>query len=243
MSMIKNGTNIRKPISNARRSSLIINAGIATFRGVSSMLSAGFSPLKSLNNNKSFSLVFLTMNSLMGLAAFSKPSITSIFSSIIGLMPSSHDFSKVGLIMNNVRNKASETKTMLGGVALVARALRVMENTTIIRVKDVIIIRIDGANDNTVIIIRTLKILPVAVPSGVSPKLMFRHWAKAGSVQQSAAKIKTKMAKSDFLFIFFILAGVGLQQQISGLAEQDQIFGLISPKQHNLVARIDGAFF
>ena len=44
MSIIRNGTNIKKPISNARRSSLIIKAGIATFNGVASILSAGFSP-------------------------------------------------------------------------------------------------------------------------------------------------------------------------------------------------------
>lgn len=54
MSIIRNGTKIKKPISNARRSSLIINAGMATFSGVSATVSAGFSLARSVNSSKSF---------------------------------------------------------------------------------------------------------------------------------------------------------------------------------------------
>ena len=73
-----------------------------------------------------------------------------------------------------VKNNANEIKTILGGVALVARALLVIEKTTTIRVNDVIIMRIDGAIDNTVIIIMTLKIRAVAEPSGASETLRLK---------------------------------------------------------------------
>ena len=43
ISIIKKGMKIKKPISKARRSSLIMNAGIATLRGVSSNFSGFFS--------------------------------------------------------------------------------------------------------------------------------------------------------------------------------------------------------
>ena len=68
--------------------------------------------------------------------------------------------------MNIVRNKASEIRTIFGGVELVAKALRVMEKTTIIRVKEVIITKILGAIDSTVIIRIMLKIRAVAEPVG-----------------------------------------------------------------------------
>ena len=67
-------------------------------------------------------------------------------------------------MIKTVMNKASEMKTMLGGVALVARAERVIENTTIRRVNEVIIMTIDGAKDKTVISAKTLKMRAVAVP-------------------------------------------------------------------------------
>lgn len=77
--------------------------------------------------------------------------------------------------MNILKNKAKEINTMFGGVELVAKALRVTDKTTIIRVNEVIIINIDGATDKTVIIIITLNIRAVVDPvAGESPtfKLM-----------------------------------------------------------------------
>ncbi len=68
--------------------------------------------------------------------------------------------------MNMVRNKASESSTIFGGVELVASALRVIEKTTTIRVNDVIITSRLGAIDNTVISRIRLKILAVAEPLG-----------------------------------------------------------------------------
>ena len=61
---------------------------------------------------------------------------------------------------------------MLGGVAFVARAERVIERTTINLVKDVIIITIEGANERIVISARMLKIRAEAVP--VETSSMFK---------------------------------------------------------------------
>ncbi len=49
-----------------------------------------------------------------------------------------------------VRNKASEITTELGGAVAVPSAVRSSDNTTTMRVKDVIMIRIDGASESTV---------------------------------------------------------------------------------------------
>ncbi len=65
--------------------------------------------------SKSFSRVLRTINSFIGAAAFSSPSVISSFS-VVRLIPSSHTFSKVGAMMNIVRNKASEIRTIFGGV-------------------------------------------------------------------------------------------------------------------------------
>ena len=73
--------------------------------------------------------------------------------------------------MKIVINKANEIRTIFGGVALVAKADLVMESTTIRRVKDVIIITMDGARDRIVIKAKTLKILAEAVPVEASPRL------------------------------------------------------------------------
>ena len=76
--------------------------------------------------------------------------------------------------MNIVKNNAKETITILGGVVLVANALRVIESTTIILVNDVIIIKIDGARESTVIRIITLNILAVVEPVGASATFMLK---------------------------------------------------------------------
>lgn len=66
ISIIRKGTKIKKPISKARRSSLIIKAGTATLSGVSSIVFAGFSSARSVNKSKSFSRVLRTINSFRG---------------------------------------------------------------------------------------------------------------------------------------------------------------------------------
>ena len=52
--------------------------------------------------------------------------------------------------MKKVKNKASPINTWFGGICEVPIALRKKDNTIIIRVKDVIKIKIDGANAKTV---------------------------------------------------------------------------------------------
>ena len=118
--------------------------------------------------------MFFIINSFRGTEAFSRPSVISSFSSMTGFMPISHDFSKVGDIIKMVMNKAKAISTILGGVALVERAERVMEKTTIKRVNDVIIITIDGANDRIVIRANTLKMRAEAEPVVTSPRFKLR---------------------------------------------------------------------
>ena len=52
--------------------------------------------------------------------------------------------------MKNVKNKDRPIMTWFGGIVDVANAVRVNDKTITIRVKDVIKIKILGANDNTV---------------------------------------------------------------------------------------------
>ena len=78
---------------------------------------------------------------------------------------------------------------MLGGVEFVAKAERVKEKTTINRVKDVIIMTIDGASDKMVIRAKTLKIRADAEPVEASSMLRLKLWANAGT-QKSRAKRK-----------------------------------------------------
>jgi hypothetical protein len=49
-----------------------------------------------------------------------------------------------------VRKRASATVTALGGAVAVPSAVRSSESTTTMRVKEVIMIRIDGASESTV---------------------------------------------------------------------------------------------
>ena len=58
----------------------------------------------------------------------------------------------MGAMMKPVRNNASDIKTMFGGVCWVPIALRKIESTITIRVKDVTTIKIEGARLKTVII-------------------------------------------------------------------------------------------
>lgn len=106
--------------------------------------------------------------------------------------------------MNMLKNKAREIKTMFGGVELVAKALRVMDKTTTTRVNEVIIIKIDGATDKTVIIIITLKMRAVVEPvEGESPTLRLMDCANAESAKQKMPK--SKMIVIKLIFFFMIL--------------------------------------
>ena len=89
---------------------------------------------------------------------------------------------------------------MLGGVALVDKAERVIENTTINRVNEVIIITIDGANESTVISAKILKIRAVAVPVVTLSKLRLTLCAKAEE-QKNKVNINKQIADSFVLFI------------------------------------------
>ena len=86
--------------------------------------------------------------------------------------------------MNKVKNKAKEIITVFGGVELVAKALRVKENTTTKRVNDVIITKILGAIDNIVISIITLKIRAVVDPVVACSTFKEIDWAIATSTKQ-----------------------------------------------------------
>ena len=136
-------------------------------------------------------------------------------------MPSSQERSKVGLIINKVRNKARETRTILGGVELVARALRVMENTTTIRVKEVIITKMDGARDRTVIIMITLKILAVAEPFAASSILRLMLCAAAEPAEQTrATAMKTNIGKSFLIISLNPLRSRGTVNEQIGVAAE-----------------------
>lgn len=102
-------------------------------------------------------------------------------------------------------NKARAMSTMFGGVALVAKAERVIENTIINRVNDVIIITIDGANDNIVISAKTLNIRAVAVPVVTLSKLRLTLCAYAEE-QNNKVKINKQSADSLVLFIMISLS-------------------------------------
>lgn len=112
--------------------------------------------------------------------------------------------------MNMLKNKASEIKTILGGVELVAKALRVMDKTTTTRVNEVIIIKIEGATDNTVIIIITLKMRAVVDPVvGESPTFRLMDCAKAESVQHSMPKRNMNAIKLIF-FVMILTFGINI---------------------------------
>ena len=87
---------------------------------------------------------------------------------------------------------------MFGGVALVAKAERVIEKTMINRVNDVIIITIDGAKERIVMSAKTLNIRAVAVPVVTFSKLRLTLCAYA-EVQKSILKTMALKYKNIFL--------------------------------------------
>ena len=99
----------------------------------------------------------------------------------------------VGAIIKKVRNSASDTITVLGGVCCMPMAVRKNDRTTTIRVNDVIIINIDGANDKTVISATICTTRPVTVPSLPAPRSMDIFCANAGCENRVTIKTATKL--------------------------------------------------
>ncbi len=97
--------------------------------------------------------------------------------------------------MKNVRNKARDITTVLGGVCWTPMAVRMNDNTTIMRVKEVIIIKIEGASESTVISATIWISRPVTVPLPSCPRSMEIFCAHApfdGKVSTAANKTRNK---------------------------------------------------
>lgn len=127
-------------------------------------------------------------------------------------------------MINIVRNKAKEISTMFGGVELVDRALRVMENTTTIRVNEVIMTKIDGAIESTVISIMILKMRAVADPVGWSATSMLRVCAQTQLEEKSQA---TAIIPINRLSFFIILESplIDYRERRSGFPARDCVRG------------------
>jgi hypothetical protein len=78
MSMTRNGMNRRKPISNARDSSLIMNAGTRARSGVSSGVGGVAAWERSMNSRRSRSRTVRNMNAWTGRIVRSKASCSLI---------------------------------------------------------------------------------------------------------------------------------------------------------------------
>src|ERR1700733_640518 len=112
-----------------------------------------------------------------------------------------------------VRNSASEMTTELGGAVAVPSAVRNSDSTTTMRVNEVIITRIDGASDSTVIstinwMMRSLR-PPVAAPW---PKLMLISCAASGvadtiSAATEAATVLNRTRRPSDLIIQLLFGG------------------------------------
>ena len=109
--------------------------------------------------------------------------------------------------MNAVINRAKLIKTTLGGVCCVPIALLSNENTMIIRVKDVTTTRIAGANDNTVISIRSWTICPDKAKS--SPKSSESSCALAEKPKLNV-RIAVRSQAARRMFVFLILCRFNL---------------------------------
>ena len=88
MSMTRNGRKIRKPISNARRSSLIMNAGSSTRSGTSAAVGRRLSCAISTNSATSSGRTWRSMNARTGALARLNASVSSISSASSGSSPS-----------------------------------------------------------------------------------------------------------------------------------------------------------
>lgn len=110
-------------------------------------------------------------------------------------MPSLYDFSNVGAMMNSDRNRASEIITLFGGVCCNPIAVRKNDNTTTIRMNDVVIIRIDGASDRMVNNATSCSArpdtVPPASPPDPPPRFSENVWARAGCVKRVSTAINS----------------------------------------------------
>lgn len=117
-----------------------------------------------------------------------KASSSLISSAISGLIASSYAFSKTGAMMKAVRNIANEMITVFGGDCWMPMAVRSRESTITIRVKEVTMIKIEGAILRMVtsaMICSARSVTPVP-----SPRPMEMSWAKADGAK---IEIKTQL--------------------------------------------------
>ena len=91
------------------------------------------------------------MNFFTGLSARTSASSVVICSAISGCIAVVLISLIVGAITNNVRNSDRLTITELGGLCWMPIAVRNSDSTTTMRVKHVIMMRIDGASERIVI--------------------------------------------------------------------------------------------
>ncbi|EGG95025.1 hypothetical protein IMCC1989_1975 [gamma proteobacterium IMCC1989] len=146
----KKGRNIIKPIWNAVFNSLKMNAGTRCIK-LTSLSTLGVSAFaRSTISNKSSSLVCLSIKPLKLLLPISTADCMLIFSCIYGCIAFSSIAVNVGIILNNVKNKARLISTVFGGVCCIPNAMRNIERTTIIRINDVITTIAAGAKLNAV---------------------------------------------------------------------------------------------
>ena len=189
MSMIRNGTNTMKPISKARRSSLIMNAGRRTRSDTGSRLVGGASCAMSRNSARSSSRTCRAMKERNGATVRSIPVAWSTRSAIIGSSPSRHAVSNAGAMTKPVRNSARPISTGFGGVCCRPIAVRRKESTITMRVKAVTITtRIDGARLSTVMSRTSRTIWPVAV-GPAAPRLTLIDCAEADAGRSRRAAV------------------------------------------------------
>ena len=188
MSMMRNGTNTMKPISKARRSSLIMNAGRRTRSDTGSRLVGGASCAMSRNSARSSSRTCRAMKERNGATVRSIPVAWSTRSAIIGSSPSRHAVSNAGAMTKPVRNSARPTSTGFGGVCCRPIAVRRKDRTITMRVKDVTMTTSDGARLSTVMSRTRRTIWPVAV-GPAAPRLTLIDCAEADAGRSRRAAV------------------------------------------------------
>ena len=129
----------------------MIKAGSITVNGISLKSSYPFSPIKSVNIDKSFSLVFFTKNSFKVFEPFDNADLAGKFPSRYGSSAVLFISVRVGVIIKKVRKSAIAIRTWFGGVCWVPIACLRMERTIIILVKELAPSTIDGSKVSPVI--------------------------------------------------------------------------------------------
>lgn len=105
-------------------------------------------------------------------------------------------------MMKSVRNKARLMSTELGGVCCRPNALLRKDSTTIIRVNDVTIIRMEGARLKTVSRAISWMILLLVEPLPSSPKSIESCCVKPVS-GMSIVRVASMIIKRNFIFTCF----------------------------------------